>query len=234
MSHSPLQADLLLPSVSRLGTFYSESENIQTKRETWRKATEAERSTTIMSVYKRGETWWYKFKFAGQTIRESAKTGSKTVAISAERIRRRELEEGFNGISKPQRAQLFTLAVENWLEAKKAHLSPRSVTIERLNLKHLKPFFGGLLLCDIKADDIAAYQSERMREEAAPKTINLEVGTLRAILRKHRLWANIQPDVQMLRASEYVGRALTQIEEKTLLNECRKSRSQSLYIVASR
>src|SRR5215470_5186141 len=120
-----------------------------------------------MSVYRRGETWWYKFKFAGQTIRESAKTGSKTVAKSAERTRRRELEEGFNGISKPQRAQLFTVAADLWLEAKKAHLSPRSITIEQLNLKHLKPHFGAMLICDIRGDDVAGYQSARQRENAA-------------------------------------------------------------------
>jgi hypothetical protein len=126
-----------------------------------------------MSVYKRGDTWWYKFKFAGQAIRESAKTNSKTVAKSAERSRRRELEEGFNGISKPQRAQLFNVAAENWLEAKNAHLSPRSVKIETLNLAHLRPVFGGMLICDIRGDNVAAYQSARLRQDAAPKTINL-------------------------------------------------------------
>ena len=183
-----------------------------------------------MSVYRRGETWWFKFKFAGQAIRESAKTTSKTVAKNAEKARRRELEEGFNGISKPQRAQLFNLAAENWLEAKKAHLSPRSVIIETMNLKHLKPVFGGMLVCDIRPDDIAGYQSARLREKAAPKTINLEVGTLRAILRKHRLWANVQPDVQMLRVRDDVGRALTEDEGRALLRECRKSRSHSLYV----
>lgn len=185
-----------------------------------------------MSVYRRGRTWWYKFKFAGQSIRESAKSRSKTVASDAERARRRELEEGFNGISKPQRAQLFNVTAESWLDAKKAHLSPRSVTIEELNFKHLKPVFGGMLICDISADDIASYQLRRLREKAAPKTINLEVGTLRAILRKHRLWANIQPDVQMLRVRDDVGRALTAVEEKALLAECRSSRSRSLYVAA--
>jgi len=183
-----------------------------------------------MSVYRRGETWWFKFKFAGQTIRESAKTSSKTVAKSAERTRRRELEEGFNGISKSQRAQLFSVAADNWLEAKTAHLAPRSVRIETLNLKHLKPTFGGMLVCDIRADDVAAYQSARLRVNAAPKTVNLEVGTLRAILRKHRLWANIQPDVTMLRVRDDVGRALSPTEEKALLRECRNSRSRSLYV----
>jgi len=163
-----------------------------------------------MSVYRRGGVWWYRFKFAGQAIRESTKTGSKTVAKSAERTRRRELEEGFNGISKAKRAQLFSIAAENWLEAKKAHLSPRSVIIETLNLKHLKPVFGGMLICDIRGDEVAAYQSGRLRQDAAPKTINLEVGTLRAILRKYRLWANIQPDVTMLRVRDDAGRALSQ------------------------
>ena len=183
-----------------------------------------------MSVYRRGQTWWFKFKFAGQSIRESAKTNSKTVAKSAERSRRRELEEGFNGISKQQRAQLFSIAAGSWLEAKKAHLSARSVIIESMNLKHLKPSFGGLLICDIRGDDVAAYQSARLREKAAPKTINLEVGTLRAVLRKHRLWANIQPDVKMLRVRDDTGRALSPGEEKVLLSECRESRSRSLYV----
>ena len=36
-----------------------------------------------MAVYKRGETWWYSFLFAGQRIQESAKTHSKTVAKRA-------------------------------------------------------------------------------------------------------------------------------------------------------
>jgi hypothetical protein len=36
--------------------------------------------------------WWYKFSFAGQVIRESSKSASKTVAKDAERARRREME----------------------------------------------------------------------------------------------------------------------------------------------
>lgn len=171
-----------------------------------------------MSVYKRGGVCWYKFKFAGQLIRESTKTRSKMVAVAAERARRRELEGGFNGIGKPQRVQMLSVAAEGWLLAQSAHLAPRSVVIEQANLKHLNLFFGKKLLCDITADDIAHYQALRLRELAAPKTINLEVRTLRAILRKNRLWANIQPDVRMLRTSENVGMALSQEEEVACWN----------------
>ncbi len=39
-----------------------------------------------MSVYKRGGVWWYKFRFAGQVVRESSKSESKPVAKDAERV----------------------------------------------------------------------------------------------------------------------------------------------------
>jgi hypothetical protein len=44
-----------------------------------------------MSVYRRGDVWWYKFRFAGQVIRESSKSESKTFAkevLPAQRTRR--------------------------------------------------------------------------------------------------------------------------------------------------
>lgn len=37
----------------------------------------------VMAVFKRNEIYWYEFIFAGKRIRESAKTGSKTVAKEA-------------------------------------------------------------------------------------------------------------------------------------------------------
>jgi len=51
-----------------------------------------------MSVFRRGNTWWYKFTINGQTIRESAKSNSKTVAKGPELARRRELEQAYNHI----------------------------------------------------------------------------------------------------------------------------------------
>lgn len=95
-----------------------------------------------MSLYKGGDVWWYKFRFAGQVVRESSKSESKTVAKDAERARHRELEGSFNRISRPRTAQLFSAAAETWPRTKTAHLSPRSVIIERANLKHLNPYFG--------------------------------------------------------------------------------------------
>lgn len=185
-----------------------------------------------MSLYKRGDVWWYKFRFAGQVIRESTKSDSRTVARAAEHARRRELEQGFNRIERQRAARLFSIAAEEWLAAKKAHLAPRSVTIEKANLKHLNPFFGKMLLCDLRSEDVARYQAARLQEEASPKTVNLEIGTLRGVLRKNRLWFAIQPDVRMLRATDDAGRAISREEESALLAACQSSRSRSLYTSA--
>ena len=93
----------------------------------------------------------------------------------------------------------------------------------------MNPFFGKMLLCDIRSDDVAHYQTARLQEKAAPKTVNLEIGTLRAVLRKNRLWFAIQPDVRMLRATDDVGRAISREEEAALLTACQLSRSRSLH-----
>ena len=162
-------------------------------------------------------------------IRESSKSNSKTVARDAERARRRELEQGFNRIEGQRTATLFSVAAEDWIMSKRAHLAPRSIIIEQANLKHLNPFFGKMLLTDVRGGDVSRYQAERLDAGAAPKTVNLEIGTLRAVLRKNRLWFAIQPDVKMLRVREDVGRAISHNEEAALLDACRASRSRSLF-----
>jgi integrase len=174
------------------------------------------------------KTWYYDFHFAGQHIRESAKTRSKEMARRAENARRRDLEESYHGLKKRTPPRLFSVAADEWLTLKKPTLAARSVAIEQANLKHLLPTFGKLLITDVDGKDISGYQQLRLEEKASPKTVNLEVGTLRAILRRNRLWAAIQPDVKMLPTRDDIGRAVTPEEEKALLAACAESRSRSL------
>jgi integrase len=179
-------------------------------------------------LYRRGDVWWYKFNFAGRTYRESTKTNSKDIARRAEIKRRRELEEGIHGLKKRDPPQTFKAASTAWLELKKPTLAAKSYVIETTNLGHILPILGLKLLTDIDAGDISRYQQSRLRDKAAPKTINLEVGTIRAILRRHRLWANLQPDVRMLATPDDIGKALSPLDEKKLLDVCAESRSRSL------
>jgi integrase len=184
-----------------------------------------------MAIYrptKDSKVWWYDFIFEGQRVRESAKTRSKTVARDAEKARRRELEESFNGIKRRHRAKLFSVAAEDWLVIKSFTLAVSSQRIERDNLKHLCPHFERRLVTDVQAKDVRRYQKARLSDGASPKTINLEVGTLRAILRRHRVWAEIQQDVRMLPTLDDAGHALTLKEEAVLLSACLKGRCRCL------
>jgi integrase len=120
------------------------------------------------------------------------------------------------------------VAAEQWLAVKRATLAPKSIRAEESNLKHLLPFFGGMLTTDIEASDIARYQEQRKREQAAAGTINLEISTVRAILRRLGLWARLQPEVRMLPERQDVGKALAPEEESKLLRACEESMSRSL------
>ena len=182
-------------------------------------------------LYQRGKekTWWYRFRFGGRIIHESAKTKSKTLAREAERQRRRTLEDSWNQITRRTLPPTFEKASQEWLCLKRVTLSPRSMAIEEANLRHLLPALGSRLISEITAVDIAKYQQARLSEGASPKTINLEVATVRMILRRNRLWANLQGDVKMLATRDDVGQAITQKQEARLLEECSRSRSRSLY-----
>jgi integrase len=139
------------------------------------------------------------------------------------------MEHGSAGLQQIKQPELFSTAAKKWLEVNKAHWSESNVRIEGYNVDHLSPHFSKKLLTDITADDVSRYQAARKKDGASPKTINMEVGTLRAILRKHRLWAQLQPDVRMLKARGEVGRSLTADEQHRLLVAAKKSRSRSLY-----
>jgi len=180
-----------------------------------------------MSVYKRGETYWFKFLFQGQLIRESAKTNSKTVAREAERARRRELELAVNRIQRRERMPLFSVAAHQWLDTK-ASLAVKTVAAYRQYVKSLTKYFGNRLVCDIGLQEIANLQTERKAAGLSARTINYEVHTLRGILKHFSLWSSIADRVRPMKGERQPGRALSREEEARLLAAIRKSNSPAL------
>src|SRR6185437_7228010 len=118
----------------------------------------SQRKVGQMSVFRRGDIFWYEFVFRGQRIRESTGSRSKTLAVKAERRRRRELEESANGVRSARRPVLFQTAAKEWMEANQARWSKSNVAIQEYNLKHLSAHFGSMLLADITPQHIGKYQ----------------------------------------------------------------------------
>jgi hypothetical protein len=185
-----------------------------------------------MSVYKRGETYWYKFLFHGQLIRDSAKTNSKTVTREAERARRRELELAVNRIPKRDRTSLFGIAAREWLTSKNT-LAPKSLERFQHHVATLAVEFGQRLVCDIAADDVLRLRSKRISEGLAPRTVNYEVAALRGILKSKGFWGGVLDElerrgIKKLPERHDVGRAISSADEQKLLDAIAASRSHVL------
>jgi|SRR5437868_1213950 len=112
-----------------------------------------------MAVFKRGGVWWYKFYFAGQFIRESSKSSSKTVAKEAENQRRRELEQGFHNLREKRENRIRQLqdVAEEYLADYKLRF--RGVTFAEYAIGHVVRHLGERLLIDIDEPAVLAYQT---------------------------------------------------------------------------
>ena len=173
-----------------------------------------------MSLYKRGDVWWYKFRFATRPIRESAKTASKTVAKDAEKRRRRELEEGYNdlGDNRDERVQPLSRVAAAYLENYK--LKHRAGAFAEYAVGHVTRHLGRKMLVDVSDDTIKEYQVCRLKEKAAPKSINEEVGFLLRLLeeRGDAIRAKLRRDRSLkLATGASIGKAFSGDQKDDLL-----------------
>ncbi len=185
-----------------------------------------------MSVFKRGKIWRYEFTFAGKRIQESSKSTSKTVAKQAEQKRRRELEQGFNSIEDARDRLICSLRVasEEYLES--YSLRHRSITFAEHAVKHLVRHIGDKMIVDINEKTVREYQDERLRDKAAPKTINEEVGFLLRLIgeRGELIRARLRKDKLLkLKVQKHAAKIFSPEEKQRLMNAARAAKSPTIY-----
>jgi len=193
-----------------------------------------------MSVYKRGGVWWYHFSFAGRHIQESTKSTRKTVALEAEKNRRRELEQVYNGVptAKPQqRIRTVAVAVKEYQTAYGVNHRPKASAWVEERLAHVTRILGNFNLSALTENRMAEYMTERLdeamktakaRAKAAEveldvddllhlghRTVNMEIDCLARALGFQ--WRMLWPKLKRLEETKDTGRALTVDEEQKLL-----------------
>lgn len=126
---------------------------------------------------------------------------------------------------------MFAAAAAEYLAAKKSVWAHTTYQNEKLNIDKLSAMFGNRLVTDVQGELVKKYQDHRLAQGAAPKTVNLEFGSLRAVLIRCKVWANIRSDVRMLPVVDEVGYALTDAEEDRLIQACEQSTSRYLPFV---
>jgi integrase len=185
-----------------------------------------------MSVFKRGNIWWYEFLFGGRRIQESSKSTSKTIAKQAEQNRRRELEKGINNIQ-DVRHQLIRPLREVAKEYLASYaLRHRSATYAECAAKHVNRQLGDKMVVDINERTVRDYQDERLKEGAAPKTINEEVGVLLRIMgeRGELIRARLKKDKLLkLKVPKHAAKVFSPEEKEQLIEAARGAKSPTIY-----
>jgi integrase len=179
-----------------------------------------------MSLYKRSNTWWTDFSVNGQRFRMSLDTSDWR---EAQRVQKEKISEAQQGKLAPSSQRFARLALseaaDRFLTDRIAHLAPRSIQTERERSGPLKAYFGATQLTHISADCIRQYVAHRKSTGVSNKTINLEVGVLRGILKRGKRWHLVAEDIKPLPVRHNVGRALS-YEEKVRLTKMAAERPE--------
>ncbi|MGB8481728.1 MAG: site-specific integrase [Acidobacteriaceae bacterium] len=183
-----------------------------------------------MGLYKRGKIWWYWFSKDGHRYQVSTGSTSKELAKLAESQKITDLNQRKNNLPQKGKPTSFKVAAKKWMESSRADWSKAYVAIQNYNLAHLNKYFGKMLLNEIAPEDIGLYKGERQDEGASNRTINMEISTVRMILKSKKLWTSISDEVKMLpNKPRTKGKKLDPEQETKLLQACRDSVQPSLY-----
>ena len=183
-----------------------------------------------LNIYRRWPrgTYWIHQEVNGRKLRRSLRTKDWKVAQQRAAQQVKELLAEQNPTLKPQFAELqFAKAADQYLAERKLQLSPGTYRKESQLLKFPREHFQKRKLNRISLDDLLEYRSWRAQNGTGNATLNMEMGVLRRILKRAKLWHLFEADVHPLKEKHQFGRALT-LEEKARLLEVALTRPEFL------
>jgi len=174
-----------------------------------------------LSVFKRGKWYWMDDQVNGVRYRLPLKTTNWQEALRREKEHLTSIADGKISSAGSMARQPFDSAVDDYLEYRKLRMSHRTYTTDREKSRRLREFFGkrgkNVQVRRIVAEMITAYQTYRLKQGVSGRTINMEVGLLRRILKRSKQWARLADDVVMLPECPKEARVMTAEEKARLL-----------------
>lgn len=193
-----------------------------------------------MKLFKRGLRWYLDVTVNGARYQEALGTTDHREAkrLAGDRLSEIKQGKGISAMGREFARQPFREAVKIFLAERSGRVSERTARLERERSGRLIEFFKDRPVNRIKADDIAAFQRWRRaggpnRQAVAGRTVNMELGVLRQIMRRARLWLGLAEDVTFERETvKPIGRVLTH-EEKEILFETAASNDRWFIVRAA-
>ena len=183
-----------------------------------------------MAVYKRGGVWWYKFKFDGESVRESTKQTNKRVAEQMEAARKTSLAKGEVGLEDKKCVPTLKAFGQEFIKTIETRCAEKPATISfyKQKLKQVLEFskLASARLDRIDEALIESYAQRRTRtisrhkKALSPASVNRELATLRRLLRLASEWRLIGsvPRIRLLRGERNREFVLGHADEKSYLS----------------
>jgi integrase len=176
-----------------------------------------------VSIYKRGQVYWYKFMWNGQVVRESTKQGNDKVARQMEAAHRTSLAKGEVGIREkkpvPTLIEFCEQRFEPWVEATTARKT--WLDFYRVGLRAIKKYrpLANLRLDQITSENASEFAGNRQAQGLQVSTVNSSLRVLRRVLRIASEWGllNSVPRIKMLPGERHRERVVTFGEESSYL-----------------
>jgi hypothetical protein len=184
-----------------------------------------------MALWKRGRRYWTQVTVHGVRIRRplcpAGSTRATTTwqeALQLEKDLIRAASDGKLGAHSGKLGahsaptKLFD-ACDELLIAKEATANTkRAVEFDRERLEVVKRYLGDIKLSSISREMIEGFQAKRRLDGASNRTVNMDVGVLRRVLKRFKHWHRLEDDVKMLTESggAPIGRVLTAEEQERL------------------
>ena len=166
-----------------------------------------------MKLRKRGNTYWIDAVIDGIRIQRTLRTTDHREAKKRAHDVIADVQQGKVTATSLNFAKLkFGDACDKLLEHRKLELQTSSYVKEKQLTVRLREFFQEKRLNEITADMVQGFRQWRAAAGCKNSTINGEVGFLRRLLKKARLWHRIGDDIKPLKEGRSIGRALSEEE----------------------
>jgi integrase len=175
-----------------------------------------------MSIYKRGNVYWYKFFFSNRRYQCSTKQGNPRVARQIEAAHKTQLAKREVGIETPKKVETLREFGPRFMNEIRVHCAgkPRTIAFWEQKLTRLLEFtpLAEAALNTISKASTANYVQSR-HGKVAVATINRELATLRRILYLAHDWNEIAavPRIKMLKGEKSREFVLSHQQERIYL-----------------
>ena len=177
-----------------------------------------------MALWKRGRRWWTQTMINGIRIRQplcpAGSTRATTKWQEAVQLEKDLIKAAIAGkLGMQQGPKNLFEACDKYLAAKEATANTtRVVEFDRERLEVVKRYLGDIRLSSIHRETIEGFQAKRRVDGASNRTVNMDVGVLRRVLKRFKHWHRLEDDVKMLTESggAPIGRVLSETEQERL------------------